>query len=193
MGFRLSTGVVEHIPDLGCEVRDNGRVEERIETGKDNTADDNADDDFDAGVDVAFTGGGSEGGFCGDDRLVLYGSELGLDVGKKLFHTEIPLSFCVIFCFGFYVWMGSALVVEHLGDLRAERREDRGVEQDIETGENHAADDNTDDNLDTGVDVAFACLGGKGGLGGSADGIDLVTDGIEELFHVLCYLSFFEI
>ena len=86
--------------------------------------------------------------------------------------------------------MKSGAVVEHLGDLGAESRDDGRVEERIESCENDSADNHADDNLDTGVDVAFACLGGKGGLGGSADGIDLVTDGIEELFHVLCYLSF---
>ena len=72
--------------------------------------------------------------------------------------------------------MRSGAVVEHLGDLGAESRDDGRVEECIESCENNSADNHTDDDLDTGVDVAFTCLGGKGGLGGSADGIDLVTD-----------------
>ena len=86
--------------------------------------------------------------------------------------------------------MGSALVVEHLGDLRTERREDGRVEQDIESGKDNTADDNADDDFDAGVNVTFARLGGKGGLGGDGDRVYLVTNGIEELFHVVCYLSF---
>ena len=54
MGFRLSTGVVEHISDLGREVRDNGRVEECVESCENDSADNNADDDLDTGIDVAF-------------------------------------------------------------------------------------------------------------------------------------------
>ena len=83
MGFRLSTGVVEHIPDLGCEVRDNGRVEERIETGKDNSADHNADDDFHTGVDVAFARLGGKGGLGGDgDGVYLVTNGI-----EELFHV----------------------------------------------------------------------------------------------------------
>ena len=89
--------------------------------------------------------------------------------------------------------MKSGTVVEHLGDLGAESRDDGRIEECIESCENDSADNHTDDDLDTGIDVAFACLGGKGGLGGSADGIDLVTDGVNEFFHVLCYLSFLDL
>lgn len=66
MGFRLSTGVVEHIPDLGCEVRDNGRVEECVESCENDSADNNADDDLDTGIDVAFARLGGKGGLGGD-------------------------------------------------------------------------------------------------------------------------------
>ena len=66
MGFRLSTGVVEHIPDLGREVRDDGRIEECVESCENHTADNHADDDLDTGIDVAFARLGGKGGLGGD-------------------------------------------------------------------------------------------------------------------------------
>ena len=68
--FDSGSGVGEHTLNLGSKSGDNGGVEERIETGKDYTADDNTDDDLDAGIDIALTGGGCDGGLCRDDCLV---------------------------------------------------------------------------------------------------------------------------
>lgn len=71
MGFRLSTGVVEHISDLGREVRDNGRVEECVESCENDSADNNADDDLDTGIDVAFARLGGKGSLGGGWRWSL--------------------------------------------------------------------------------------------------------------------------
>ena len=86
-------------------------------------------------------------------------------------------------------------VVEHIPDLGREVRDDGRIEECVESCENHTADNHADDDLDTGVDIAFARLGGKGGLGGDGDGVYLVTNGIEELFHVILpfNLSVFEL
>ena len=65
-----SARIIEHTGDfLGKGGNDRG-VEERIETGKDDTADDYADDDFHTGVDIALTCGGFDGCLDGRDRLV---------------------------------------------------------------------------------------------------------------------------
>ena len=53
--FDSGSGVGEHTLNLGSKSRDNGGVEERIETGKDHTADDDTDDDLNACVDIALT------------------------------------------------------------------------------------------------------------------------------------------
>ena len=84
--------------------------------------------------------------------------------------------------------MKSGAVVEHLGDLGAESRDYGRVEERIKSCKNDSADNHTDDDLDTGVDVAFACLGGKGGLGGSADGVYLVTDRMANLNLFLLFI-----
>ena len=102
-GFSLTTagqfsltGVVEHLTDLGSESGDDGCVEERVETCEDDTTDYYTDDDLHAGVDIALTGGGLDGGSCGDDG----GVALVLDGVDKLFHrliTSFFLKFFVLF------------------------------------------------------------------------------------------------
>ena len=66
---RVLTGlaaVVEHFTDLSGERGDDRAVEEEIETGEDDTTDNDTDDDLHARVDIALTGGGLDGGLCGD-------------------------------------------------------------------------------------------------------------------------------
>ena len=77
-------------------------------------------------------------------------------LAKNFFILKYLFLFVLFFCFGFYVWMG---VVEHLGDLRTERREDGRVEERM-SGKDNTADDNADDDFDAGVDVAFTGGGG---------------------------------
>ena len=78
-----SARIIEHTGDfLGKGGNDRG-VEERIETGKDDTADDYADDDFHSGVDIALTCGGLYG--CLDGCKCL--AQLVLDGIEKLFHV----------------------------------------------------------------------------------------------------------
>ena len=99
---RVSTelaAVVEHALNLGSQSGDDGGVEERVKTGKDHAADNNADDDLNAGIDIALTGGGLDGGLGGDDygvELVLDGVELVLDGVDKLFHRLITSFFLLI-------------------------------------------------------------------------------------------------
>ena len=90
--------VVEHLGDLRTERREDRGVEQDIESGKDNTANHNADDDFDAGVDVAFTGGGSEGGFAEMTALFFMEASLDLMLAKNFFIPEYLFLFLLIFC-----------------------------------------------------------------------------------------------
>ena len=86
---------------------------------------------------------------------------------------------------------GLAREVEELGDLGSHGGHDGGVEQCVETGEQERTDNDRNKDLYAGIDVAFAANVGDGGLGGYRDGIDLVRDGIKELFHRIKYLVFF--
>ena len=83
-GFGLSTGVREHLGDFGGKGRDDGGVEERIETCEDNTADYDTDDDLDTGVDVALAGCVGNGGLGVDGGL----GECVLDGIDKLLHVK---------------------------------------------------------------------------------------------------------
>ena len=92
--FRSGAGVVEHVADLGGKCRDDGGVEERVETRKDHAADNDTDDDFHAGVDVAFTRLGFEGGLRGDRHAVCLVAN-----GFEEFHivfTFLTFLFCVL-------------------------------------------------------------------------------------------------
>ena len=89
---RVTTGlaaVVEHLADLSGKSGHDGGVEEEIETCEDDTADYDTDDDLDAGIDIALTGGGLDGGLGRNDCLV----ELVLDGVDKLFHRLITSFF----------------------------------------------------------------------------------------------------
>ena len=77
------TCVVKHLTDLAGESGDDGSIEECVETCEDDTADNNADDDLYAGIDIALTRGGFDGGSCGNDC----GVALVLDGVDKLFHN----------------------------------------------------------------------------------------------------------
>ena len=79
--------------------------------------------------------------------------------------------------------MGLAREVEEFGDLGGHGRHDRGVEKCIETGEQERTNYDCDKDLDTGIDVTLGTGVGDCGLCGNCDGIDLVGDGVEELFH----------
>jgi len=95
---RVTTGlasVVEHLADLGGKSGHDGGVEEEIETCEDDTADYDTDDDFDAGIDIALTGGGLDGGLGRNDCLI----ELVLDGVNEILHVFLPRSF---FVFGFW-------------------------------------------------------------------------------------------
>ena len=79
-----SARIIEHTGDfLGKGGNDRG-VEERIETGKDDTTDDYADDDLHARVDIALTCGGLYG--CLDGCKCL--AQLVLDGIEKLMLTS---------------------------------------------------------------------------------------------------------
>ena len=180
MCFGLSA-VVEHAADLGGHLRDDGGVEERIETREDHTADDHADDDLDTGVDVALTGLGLEGGLRGDRHAVCLVAN-----GFEEFHIVFTF-----LAFLFVVLRSGTGVAEHVGDLGGKRRDDGGVEESVETREDHTADDHTDDDLDAGVDVALTGLGLEGGLRGDRHAVCFVADGFEEFLHVVfTFLTF---
>ena len=77
----------------------------------------------------------------------------------------------------------SALVIEELLDLLSHSGHDGGVEERIETCEQECADDHSDKDLDAGVNVAFAAGIGNGGLGADCESVELVGDGVDDLFH----------
>jgi hypothetical protein len=79
--------------------------------------------------------------------------------------------------------LGLAREVEELGDLGGHSGHDGSVEECIETGEEERADDNSDKDLYAGIDVTLSTSVGDGSLGAGCDGIDLVGDGVKELFH----------
>ncbi len=75
-------------------------------------------------------------------------------------------------------------------NLGSKSGDDGGVEECIETGKDHTANDDADDDLNAGVDIALTGGGSNGGLGGNCDGAEFVLDGIDEFLHVLI-TSFF--
>ena len=86
---------------------------------------------------------------------------------------------------------GLAREVEELGDLGGHRGHDRGVEECVETGEEERTDYDGDKDLYAAVDVTFSTGVSDCGLCGNCDGIDLVGDGVKELFHrIITSLSF---
>ena len=104
-GFSLTTagqfsltGVVEHLTDLGSESGDDGCVEERVETCEDDTTDYYTDDDLNAGIDIALTGGGLDGGLGRNDCLV----ELVLDAVDEILHVFFTSFFL---CFWILVFL----------------------------------------------------------------------------------------
>ena len=104
-----------------------------------------------------------------------------LVIELKNFFIKIitSLSFCV-----FYLLDGGlAREVEELGDLGGHGGHDGSVEECVETGEEERTDDNSDKDLYAGIDVAFASGVGDCGLCGNCDGVELVGDGVKELFH----------
>jgi len=82
----------------------------------------------------------------------------------------------------------STSVIEHALNLGGERGHDGGVEQEIETCEDDTADYYTDDDLHTSIDIALTRGGLDGGSCRDDCGIDLVLDGVDELFHRINYL-----
>ena len=70
MIYRLSTGIVEHVTDLGSKSRDDRGAEEGIKSCQNYTADNHADDDLNAGINVTLTLLGFEYGLCGDCNRV---------------------------------------------------------------------------------------------------------------------------
>ena len=64
-----SGGIVKETGDLGGERRDDGGVEERVESGKDNATDHDTDDDLDTRIDVALAGYVGNGGLGVDGSL----------------------------------------------------------------------------------------------------------------------------
>lgn len=95
--LELLAGVAEHLADLGREGGHDGRIEECVETGKDDTADHDTDDDLDTGIDIALTGSGFDSRFSRDHCLVA----LVLDGVDELFHILITSFFLksVFLCF----------------------------------------------------------------------------------------------
>ena len=77
---------------------------------------------------------------------------------------------------------GLAREVEELGDLGGHGGHDRGVEECVETGEEERADYDRDKDLYAAIDVAFAASVGDGGLSAGDDGVELVGNGVKELF-----------
>ena len=92
MIYRLSTGIVEHVTDLGSKSRDDCGVEEGIKSCQNYTADNNADDDLDAGIDVTFTLLGFECCLCGNGNCVY----LVTDRIEKLLHVCLPFNLSFI-------------------------------------------------------------------------------------------------
>ena len=82
MSLAVSAAVIEHALNLGGKSGHDGGVEEEIETCEDDTADYDTDDDLNAGIDIALTGGGLDGGLGRNDCLV----ELVLDGVDKILH-----------------------------------------------------------------------------------------------------------
>mgnify|MGYP007104459319 CR=1 FL=1 len=97
----------------------------------------------------------------------------------------LPRSF---FCFGL------TLVIEECLNLRGNGGKDRAVEKSVKTGEQERTDDDGNQDFDAGIDITFGTGVVDGALGANSDGVDLVTDGVDELFHgkylVLSFLFF---
>ena len=84
-----------------------------------------------------------------------------------------------------------ACVVKKAGDLSGDGRHNSSVKESVEQSEQEGADNHGDQNLYAGIDVAFAAGVGDCGLCGNCDGIDLVGDGVKELFHkIITSISF---
>ena len=97
--MQILTRVIEHFQDLGVETRNDNGLEERVETAENDCTDNNSNDDLNAGVDIALTGGGLDGGLGRNDCLV----ELVLDGVDKLFHRLITSFFLKILVLFFVV------------------------------------------------------------------------------------------
>ena len=78
---------------------------------------------------------------------------------------------------------GLAREVEEFGDLARYGGHDRGVEECVETGEQKRTDYDCDKNLDTRVYLALAASVGDNGLGAYYHRVELVGDGVDDLFH----------
>ena len=76
-------------------------------------------------------------------------------------------------------------IVEHIGDLGIEVHENDVLKESVQTDENDTADNNADDDLDCGIDIAFAGLGRKGGLGTNGKLGCLGIDFVDKLFHLV--------
>ena len=57
------------------------------------------------------------------------------------------------------------------------------IKESIKTCKDNTTDDYTDNDLNTGINITFTGSGLDCGLCGNCDGIDLVGDRVEELFH----------
>ena len=106
-------GIAEHFGDLRRQRRNDRRVEQRIQTRKQDTADHNGNDDLHAGIDIALTGYGRKRGSCAVDlpeKEPLDDSNHGFNCGsdcvgdlfKKLFHDNSPLNFRIGFVLFFW-------------------------------------------------------------------------------------------
>ena len=84
----------------------------------------------------------------------------------------------------------SALIVEEFGHFRGDCRHNRSVEERVEPGEQKRADDDRDENLHAGIDLTLTSGVGERGLGTDGDGGELVLDVVDDLAHVIYFISF---
>ena len=180
MGLTL---VIEECLNLRGDGGKDGGVEQRIETGKQKRTDDYGDQNLYAGVHITLGTGVIDGRLGADGD----GVDLAADGVDELFHTFITSFFL-------FVGGGSALVIKERLDFGSDGRENRAIEESVETGEQERTDDYGDQNLYAGIDITFGTGVVDGALGADSDGVYLVTDGVDELFHgkylVLSFLFF---
>ncbi len=86
----------------------------------------------------------------------------------------------------------SACVIEHLTDLGGEGRDNGRIKQGIQSCEDHAANYNADDDFDTRIDISLGGIAGDHCLGTDDEFVALLLNLVENLFHVVFSLSFFE-
>ena len=79
--------------------------------------------------------------------------------------------------------IGLTAVVEHLTDLGGEVGHDGGVEQGVESCEDHTSDDHADDDLHTGVDIALSQLVLNGSLNSGSTLLEFGYDFVDDFLH----------